>query len=182
MINQKWVGSLLIAMIICSFSQIVRADDMTRTELIASKWENGNVEYALSAIEYFNSDLSIERYGFVLLAQNSKYEYVENLFQLVVGDAQQVYNFTKWVLAFINTCKIEKLAYPNEELGFTIELYNWGAFLGKVYFIRKDNSYHVFKKSDIEKIQKKLLAYCKKQKIEINTTTPVNINEALKGN
>ena len=181
MINQKWVGSLLIAMIICFFSQIVKADGMTRTELLASKWENGNVEYALSATEYFNSDLSIERYGFALLAQNSKYEYLENPFQLVVGDAQQVYNFTKWVLAFIDTCKIENLVYPNEEQGFSIEFCNWGAFLGKVYFIRKGNAYHVYKKSDIEKIQKKLLAYCKKQKIEINTATPVHINETLKG-
>lgn len=180
MINQKWIGSLLVVMIICFFSQIVKADDMTRTELLASKWENESIEYALSVTEYFNSDLSVERYAFALLAQNNKYEYLEDRFLLVGGDAQQVYNFTKWVLAFINTCKIEKLNYPNEELGFSIEFHNWGALLGKVYYIRKGNAYHIFKKSDIEKIQKKLLAYCKKHKIEIDTTIPVNINEALK--
>lgn len=161
------------------FAQISQAEEMKKTTILASKLDGYIFEYALSVTEYYNSDFTVEEYSFALGAQNDKYSHVEDLFIIVGGDAQKVYNFTKWVLAFINTCKIERLQYPIDIFDISIEYHNWGSLLGKIYYVSRGNERHGFKKKDIERIQKKLLEYCQKQNIYVDTTIPVEINPAL---
>lgn len=177
---------LLIGCLILNFVSppLSKAQDMEKTVIITKKWGGSDhsrvVAYALSVNESYNSDMTIDSYSFLLSAQNDKYESLQDLFVLAGGDAQQVYNFTKWVLQFMDICQIENIKVPIEDftVPLTIEYVNWGV-LGKKYLIRDGSSYHRFKKSEFEKIQKELLKYCKKQGIDVDTKVDVEVNPSL---
>ncbi|MDE7413631.1 MAG: hypothetical protein K2N05_07605 [Muribaculaceae bacterium] len=161
-----------------------KAQDMEKTVIITKKW-GGSVHsrivmYALSVTESYNSDLTIDNYRFLFSAQNDKYELIQDLFVVAGGSAQEVFNFTKWVLSFIDTCQVENLKVPIEDFNVpvTIEYRNFG-IMGKKYYIQNGSKYHCFKKSDFEKIQKELLKYCKEHGIDVDTKVDVEVNPSL---
>lgn len=160
------------------------AQDMEKTVIITKKWggaENSRiVAYVLSVTESYNDDMTVDNYSFLFSAQNDKYETFQDLFPIVGGSAQDVFNFTEWVIKFIEVCKVEDVKIPIEDsqLPLTIEYVNWN-LMGKKYFISNGSAYHRFKKSEFEKIQKELLKYCKRQGIEIDTSIKIEINPSL---
>ena len=177
------IGLLLLNVV---FPPVSNAQDMEKTVIITKKWGGSTnsrvVAYALSVEESYNSNMTIDGYSFLLSAQNDKYETLQDLFAIASGSAQNIYNFTEWVLRFMDVCSIEDVKVPIEDFGLglplTIQYVNW-KLMGKKYYINSGNSYHLFKKSEFEKIQKDLLKYCKKQGIEIDTKVEININPAL---
>lgn len=177
---------LLIMAIVCSPD--IKAQDMEKTVIITKKYAGGItsqdhvVAYALSVTETYNSDLTIADYSFMLSAQNDRYETLQDLFVISFGDAQEIYNFTNWVLSFIDVCKVEDLKVPIDEFNIplTIEYENW-KIMGKRYCISDGKSYHYFKKSEIEKIQKELLKYCANHSIGIDPSVEFEMNPSLGG-
>lgn len=161
----------------------IYAQDMERTVIITKKMVGESYSrraaYALAVTENYTSNLEVDERSFLLSAQNDRYDVIQSLFVVIGGDAQSIFNFTKWVISFADICNIEDLKVEYEDTGIFIEYANWKLLGGKRYYIRKDSNYHIFKKSDIEKIQKELIKYCKKNNIDIDTTVNIEINPSL---
>lgn len=175
---------VIICSILLSLLPIgVNAQEMEKTVIITKKMVGDSYSrraaYALSVTENYDTNLEIDEYSFLLCAQDDRFDAIQSLFVIIGGDAQSIFNFTKWVISFANICEIEDLKVEYENTGIFIEFSNWKLLGGKRYYIRNGTNYHIFKKSEIEKIQKELVKYCEKHKIDIDTAVNIEINPSL---
>ncbi len=164
---------ILFILSICFFvSLTMKAQEiMSKTEKVCSNYAGKescrHQDYFLQA-DIINYGDMHPSYIFTLFVQHSEYDCMENDFVLIKGDAQDIYDLLVRIEDF--SAKVLEDGVRKSYDDYTFTRWNWG-ILGKVVSVRKvgESEYHNFRNKHISKIKKKLVKYCKKHNVKINT-------------